>query len=167
MAYDPSMPRISAGLLMFRRREGVPEVLLAHPGGPFWAKKDMGAWTIPKGEMAEGEDELTTARREFEEETGIRPEGPFHPLGSVQQRAGKIVHAWAFEGDCRPAAIRSNSFRVPWPPGSGQWRTFPEIDRAEWFGLEEARRRINPAQAPLLSALEEALARIDSVFGSQ
>jgi predicted NUDIX family NTP pyrophosphohydrolase len=151
------MPRISAGLLMFRRRGRVPEVLLAHPGGPFWAKKDLGAWTIPKGEMAKGEDGLTTARREFEEETGVRPEGPFHPLGSVEQRAGKVVHAWAFEGDCDPAAIRSNSFRVPWPPGSGQWQTFPEVDRAEWFGLDEARRRINPGQAPLLGALEAIL----------
>ena len=158
MAYDPLMPRISAGLLMFRRRGGGPEVLLAHPGGPFWAKKDLGAWTIPKGEMAKGEDELTTARREFEEETGIRPEGPFHPLGSVEQRAGKVVHAWAFEGDVDPAAIRSNSFRAPWPPGSGQWRTFPEVDRAEWFAFDEARRRINPGQAPLLSALEALLA---------
>ena len=158
MAYHPLMPRTSAGLLMFRRRGDVLEVLLAHPGGPFWAKKDLGAWTIPKGEMATGEDELTTARREFEEETGIRPEGPFHPLGCVEQRAGKLVYAWAFEGDCDPATIRSNSFRVQWPPGSGQWRTFPEVDRAEWFGLDEARGRINPGQAPLLSALEAVLA---------
>lgn len=143
---------------MFRRRGNVLEVLLAHPGGPFWAKKDLGAWTIPKGEMSKGEDELTTARREFEEETGIRPEGPFHPLGCVEQRAGKLVYAWAFEGDCDPATIRSNTFRVQWPAGSGQWRTFPEVDRAEWFGLDEARGRINPGQAPLLSALEAVLA---------
>jgi predicted NUDIX family NTP pyrophosphohydrolase len=148
------MPRASAGLVMHRRRGGGREVLLVHPGGPFWAKKDLGAWTIPKGELAEGEDELTTARREFEEETGLRPEGPFHPLGSVKQKAGKLVHAWAFEGDCDPAAIRSNTVRVQWPPGSGQWRTFPEVDRAEWFDLAEARRRINPAQAALLDALE-------------
>jgi predicted NUDIX family NTP pyrophosphohydrolase len=147
------MARTSAGLLMFRRRGDALEVLLVHPGGPFWAKKDLGAWTIPKGEVAEGEDALATARREFEEETAIRPEGPFRPLGSVRQKAGKIVHAWAFEGDCDPAAIRSNSFRVQWPPGSGEWRTFPEVDRAEWFDLGEARRRINPAQAALLDAL--------------
>ena len=161
------MARQSAGLLMFRLKNGELEVLLVHPGGPFWARKDEGAWSIPKGEFPAEEEPVAAARREFEEETGIRPEGPFHPLGSVEQRAGKVVHAWAFEGDVDPAAIRSNSFRAPWPPGSGQWRTFPEIDRAEWFGLEEARRRINPGQAPLLSALEEALARIDSVFGSQ
>jgi predicted NUDIX family NTP pyrophosphohydrolase len=147
------MARTSAGLLMFRRRGDALEVLLVHPGGPFWAKKDLGAWTIPKGEVAEGEDALATARREFEEETALRPEGPFRPLGSVRQKAGKIVHAWAFEGDCDPAAIRSNSFRVQWPPGSGEWRTFPEVDRAEWFDLGEARRRINPAQAALLDAL--------------
>ncbi len=151
------MPRASAGLLMFRRRAGALEVLLVHPGGPFWAKKDMGAWTIPKGEIDAGEDELATARREFEEETGIRPEGPFHALGRVTQKAGKVVHAWAFEGDCDPAAIRSNTFEVRWPPGTGQWRTFPEVDRAEFFELGEARRRINPAQAPLIDALEKAI----------
>jgi predicted NUDIX family NTP pyrophosphohydrolase len=140
---------------MYRRRDGVLEVLLVHPGGPFWAKKDLGAWTIPKGEVAEGEDELTTAQREFEEETGLRAEGPFHPLGSVRQKAGKVVHAWAFEGDGDPATIRSNTFEVEWPPGSGQLRTFPEVDRADFFGLEEARRRINPAQVELLDALEQ------------
>lgn len=145
---------MSGGLLMYRRRAGVLEVLLVHPGGPFWAKKDLGAWTIPKGEVAEGEDELTTAQREFEEETGFHPEGPFHPLGSVKQKAGKVVHAWAFEGDGDPAAIRSNTFEVEWPPGSGQLRTFPEVDRADFFGLGEARRRINPAQVELLDALE-------------
>jgi predicted NUDIX family NTP pyrophosphohydrolase len=140
---------------MFRRRGTALEVLLVHPGGPFWAKKDLGAWTIPKGEVAEGEDALATARREFEEETGTRPEGPFRPLGSAKQKGGKTVHAWAFEGDCDPAAIRSNTFRLQWPPGSGEWRTFPEVDRADWFDLGEARRRINPAQAALLDALEE------------
>jgi len=139
---------------MYRRRAGVLEVLLVHPGGPFWAKKDLGAWTIPKGEVAEGEDELTTAQREFEEETGLHAEGPFHPLGHVKQKAGKVVHAWAFEGDGDPAAIRSNTFEVEWPPGSGQSQTFPEVDRADFFGLEEARRRINPAQVELLDALE-------------
>jgi predicted NUDIX family NTP pyrophosphohydrolase len=151
------MPRVSAGLLMFRRRAGALEVLLAHPGGPAWTNKDAGAWTIPKGEVDEGEDELATARREFEEETGIRPEGEFRPLGRVTQKSGKIVHAWAFEGDADPAAIRSNSFRMQWPPGSGQWGTFPEVDRAEWFSPGEARRRINPAQAALIDALEAAL----------
>ncbi len=151
------MPRNSAGLLMFRRRAGALEVLLAHPGGPAWINKDLGAWTIPKGEIDEGEDPLATARREFEEETGIRPEGDFRPLGSVKQKSGKIVHAWAFEGDADPGAIRSNSFRMQWPPGSGQWQIFPEVDRAEWFPPDEARRRINPAQAALIDALEAAL----------
>jgi predicted NUDIX family NTP pyrophosphohydrolase len=138
---------------MFRRRENGLEVLLVHPGGPFWAKRDLGAWTIPKGELEDGEDELATARREFEEETGIPPSGPFHPLGSVKQKGGKVVHAWAFEGDCAPETIRSNTFKVEWPARSGQWREFAEVDRAEWFTLEEARARINPAQVALLDAL--------------
>ena len=152
--YAGAVPRVSAGLMMFRRRGDAVEVLLVHPGGPFWAKKDHGAWTIPKGELDEGEDLLATARREFEEETGLRPQGPFLPLGSVKQKGGKVVHGWAFEGDCDPAVVRSNTYRVMWPPGSGQWRTFPEVDRAEWFPLDEARRRINPAQAALVDALE-------------
>jgi predicted NUDIX family NTP pyrophosphohydrolase len=138
---------------MFRRRENGPEVLLVHPGGPFWARKDLGAWTIPKGELEDGEDELATAQREFEEETGIPPSGPFLPLGSVKQKGGKVVHAWAFEGDCAPETIRSNTFKVEWPARSGQWREFAEVDRAEWFALEAARQRINPAQVPLLDAL--------------
>jgi predicted NUDIX family NTP pyrophosphohydrolase len=152
------MPRVSAGLLMFRRGAGGLQVLLVHPGGPFWAKKDLGAWTIPKGELEEGEDELQAARREFAEETGIQPEGPFRPLGQVRQKGGKVVHAWAFEADCDPAAIRSNTCRVQWPPRSGRWLEVPEVDRAEWFDPAEARRRINPAQAELVDALETALA---------
>jgi predicted NUDIX family NTP pyrophosphohydrolase len=152
------MPRVSAGLLMYRRRAGALQVLLVHPGGPFWKNKDLGAWTIPKGELAEGEDPLAAARREFEEETSLRPEGPFQALGSVTQKAGKLVHAWAFEGDCDPAQVESNTTRMEWPPRSGQWRTFPEVDRAEWFGLDEARRRINAAQARLLDVLEQLLA---------
>jgi predicted NUDIX family NTP pyrophosphohydrolase len=142
---------------MFRRRGSALEVLLVHPGGPFWAKKDLGAWTIPKGELEEGEDELATARREFEEETGFSPSGPFLPLGSVTQKGGKVVHAWAFEGDCAPETIRSNTFKVEWPPSSGQWREFPEVDRAQWFTLEEARRRINPAQVALLGLVEQMI----------
>jgi predicted NUDIX family NTP pyrophosphohydrolase len=148
------MPRVSAGLLMYRRRPAGLEVLLVHPGGPFWAKKDLGAWTIPKGEIADGEDELATARREFEEETGLRPDGTLIPLGSIKQKGGKVVHAWAFEGDTDPRAIRSNTYQVQWPPGSGEWGTFPEVDRAEWFSLDEAHRRINPAQAALIDTLE-------------
>ena len=138
---------------MFRRRESGPEVLLVHPGGPFWARKDLGAWTIPKGELEDGEDELATAQREFEEETGIPPSGPFLPLGRVKQKSGKVVHAWAFEGDCAPETVRSNTFKMEWPARSGQWREFAEVDRAEWFTLEAARARINPAQVPLLDAL--------------
>jgi predicted NUDIX family NTP pyrophosphohydrolase len=142
---------------MYRRRANPLEVLLVHPGGPFWATKDLGAWTIPKGEVVEGEDELTTARREFEEETGIKPEGPFHPLGSVKQKAGKVVHAWAFEGDCAAETVQSNTYKVEWPRSSGQWREFPEVDRAEWFRLDDARRRINPAQVPLLDHLVQMI----------
>jgi predicted NUDIX family NTP pyrophosphohydrolase len=148
------MVRVSAGLLMYRRRAGALQVLLVHPGGPYWKNKDLGAWTIPKGEVSEGEDHLATAMREFEEETSLRPAGPFVPLGSVTQKAGKVVHAWAFEGDCDPAAVRSNGYKVEWPPRSGQWRTFPEVDRAEWFGPDEARAKINAAQAQLLDTLE-------------
>jgi predicted NUDIX family NTP pyrophosphohydrolase len=151
------MPRTSAGLLMFRRKGDAVEVLLVHPGGPFWAKKDLGAWTIPKGELEDGEDELTTARREFEEETGIAPSGPFHPLGSIKQKAGKIVHAWAFEGDGAAETIQSNTIRMEFPPRSGQWSEFPEVDRAEWFRVDDARRRINPAQVPLLDHLVEMI----------
>ena len=142
---------------MYRSSGGSLQVLLVHPGGPFWATKDLGAWTIPKGEVGEGEELLATATREFQEETSLQPRGPFHPLGSVTQKAGKVVHAWAFEGDCDPAAIRSNPCRLEWPPRSGQWRTFAEVDRAEWFELGEARRRINAAQVRFLDALARAI----------
>lgn len=142
---------------MFRRGPGGLEVLLAHPGGPFWARRDAGAWTIPKGLVGPGEDELTAARREFAEETGVQPSGPFVPLGSVRQKAGKTVHAWACEGDLDAAAIVSNTVRSEWPPRSGRWITYPEVDRCEWFAPAEARARINPAQAVLLVRLEEAL----------
>ncbi len=141
---------------MFRRR-GALEVLLVHPGGPFWAKKDEGAWSIPKGEPAPGEDALDTARREFEEETSLRAEGPYLPLGHVRQKGGKIVHAWAFEGDCDPTLVRSNTCEVEWPPRSGLRITVPEVDRAAWFDAAEARKRINPAQAGFVEALEADL----------
>ena len=130
------------------------EALLVHPGGPFWKKKDAGAWTLPKGEVEPAEDALETARREFAEETGIQPQGEFLSLSEVVQKGGKIVRAWAFEGDCDPAAIRSNTFSLEWPPRSGRKQEFPEIDRAGFFPLEEARKKINPAQVPLLDALE-------------
>ena len=140
---------------MYRVRDGVLEVLLAHPGGPIWAKKDAGAWTIPKGEVEPGEDQLATARREFEEELGFAPSGEFMPLDTITQKSGKIVRAWAFEGDCDPKAIQSNPFSMEWPPRSGKQEQFPEVDRAAFFSVEEARRRINPAQVDLLSRLEE------------
>ncbi|HKB07662.1 MAG TPA: NUDIX domain-containing protein [Candidatus Polarisedimenticolia bacterium] len=148
------MPRESAGLLMYRARGERLEVLLVHPGGPFFADRHEGVWTIPKGEIEAGEDALAAARREFEEETGLKPEGRFVPMGTVRQKGGKVVHAWAFEGDAEPGAIRSNSFRMEWPPRSGKQVEFPEIDRAAFFDLKEARRAINPAQAPFLDALE-------------
>jgi predicted NUDIX family NTP pyrophosphohydrolase len=142
--------RESAGILLHRRREGVLEVLLVHPGGPLWRNKDFGAWTIPKGERPPDEDAETTARREFAEELGPLPEGPLSPLGRVQQRAGKWVEAFALEGDFDPGRLVSNNVEIEWPPRSGKRRSFPEIDRAAWFTLEEARRRINPAQAAFL-----------------
>jgi predicted NUDIX family NTP pyrophosphohydrolase len=151
------MAKLSAGLLMYRFRAGQLEVLLGHPGGPFFTNKDLGAWTIPKGLVDEAEDQLAAARREFEEETGTRPEGRFVPLGEVLQKGGKTVIAWAFEGDLDPAAIRSNTFQREWPPRSGRWQTFPEIDRAAFFSIEEARGKINPAQAEFLSRLERLL----------
>lgn len=148
---------MSAGLLLFRRAgEGV-ELFLAHPGGPFWKGRDAGAWTIPKGVVGEGEEALDAARREFEEETGVRPEGPFLPLGSVRQKAGKTVHAWAWEGDADPERATSNTMRTEWPRGSGRWITFPEVDRCEWFAPEAAREKLNPAQAELVDRLEALL----------
>src|SRR5919199_6011819 len=141
------MPARSAGILLFRRRPDGPEVLLVHPGGPYWARKDVGAWSIPKGEHADGEDALACARREFEEETGLAPPaGALVELGEVRQRSGKRVSAWALEGDLDPAAVRSNTFTVEWPPRSGRMQQFPEVDRAGWFAAGEARRRLNPAQ---------------------
>jgi len=148
---------VSAGLLLFRRSPGPLELFLAHPGGPFWKGRDAGAWTIPKGLVNGGEELLDAARREFEEETGIRPEGPFLSLGSVRQKAGKVVHAWAWEGDADPAAVTSNTTRSQWPPGSGKWITYPEVDRCAWFDPAEARVRLNPAQAELIDRLETAL----------
>jgi len=141
----PTRASESAGLLLFRRRGGALEVFLAHPGGPFWKNKDAGAWTIPKGLPDEGEEPLAAARRELEEETGIVPRGPFLPLGAIRQKAGKVVHAWAWEGDADPGAVASNEVRTEWPRGSGRWLTFPEVDRCAWFSPEAAREKINPA----------------------
>lgn len=147
--------KISAGLILFRRRSGSIEVLLAHPGGPFWAGKDEGAWTIPKGEPEDGEDVLAAARREVEEETGARPDGTFIALDPVRQHSGKTVYAWAVESEFDPAALRSNLFEMEWPPRSGRRQSFPEVDRAEWFTFEVAARKILSGQAPLLRQLEE------------
>ena len=151
------MPRRSAGLLLFRRRNGGLEVFLAHPGGPFWTKKDLGAWTIPKGEYEPDEEPLAAARREFEEETGFKPNGEFIDLGAVTQRSGKIVSAWAVEGDCDPAALISNTCEVEWPPRSRRMIEVPEVDRAAWYSILEARERIFTAQAPFLDRLVEKL----------
>src|SRR5437868_6289949 len=138
------MRRWSAGILMFRRRGQHLEVFLVHPGGPFWQKKEIGAWSIPKGEYLDGEDELAAAKREFEEETGIKPEGEFIPLGKVTQPGGKVVTAWALEGDCS-TTIRSNTFSMEWPPKSGQTQEFPEVDRANWFRLEICSKSVKRA----------------------
>lgn len=150
---------VSAGLLLFRRTHGTLEVFLAHPGGPFWTKRDDGAWTIPKGVVDEGEDLLDAARREFREETSIEPVEPFLDLGSIKQKAGKTVHAWAWEGDAAADAIVSNTMRTEWPRGSGRWLTFPEVDRCAWFDPETARRKINSAQAEFITRLDAALSR--------
>ena len=143
----------SAGLLIWRQREGRIELLLVHPGGPFWKNKDSGAWTIPKGEFDGGEDPLTAARREFAEETGFTLDGAFVALGSLRQAGGKVVHAWAVEGDCDPGSLRSNTFSLEWPPRSGRRADFPEVDRAAWFTLDAARERILRSQAPFLDRL--------------
>jgi len=153
------MAATSAGLLLHRTGANGVEVLLVHPGGPFWARKDQGAWSIPKGEIDASEEPLAAARREFREELGADADGPATPLGVVQQAGGKRVHAWAVRGDLDPTAITSNTFEIEWPRGSGKKRTFPEIDRAAWFAIDEARRRILPAQAAFLDRLLAELGR--------
>jgi predicted NUDIX family NTP pyrophosphohydrolase len=147
----------SAGLLLFRRRPSGCEVFLVHPGGPFWQSKDLGAWSIPKGELAPGEDPLDAARREFIEETGIEMSGEFVPLAPIRQPGGKTIDAWAVEGECDPAAIRSNTFGTEWPPRSGRVQQFPEVDRAAWFTIDEARSRIIKGQRGFLDQLRQLL----------
>ena len=151
------MPKRSAGLLMYRRRNAQVEVFLVHPGGPFWAKKDLGAWSICKGEYAESELPLEAAKREFHEETGFTAQGNFLELGVVQQASGKIVSAWAFEGDCDPGKLVSNHCQVEWPPRSGRMIKIPEVDRGGWFSIEAARERILKAQEPFLDRLSQML----------
>jgi predicted NUDIX family NTP pyrophosphohydrolase len=153
------MPKRSSGILMYRRRPpraGI-ELLLVHPGGPFWAKRDWGAWSIPKGEYVEGEDALVAARRELEEETGACPQGDFLPLGDLLQPGRKIVSAWAIEGDFDPSTLKSNQFELEWPPKSGRKAAFPEVDRAEWFSPPDARRKILPGQSEFIARLLKAV----------
>jgi predicted NUDIX family NTP pyrophosphohydrolase len=152
------MAKRSAGLLMYRRGDAGVAILLVHPGGPFWAKKDLGAWSIPKGEYAASEEPLAAAQREFTEETGAQPRGEFVPLGEVKQPGGKHVTAWAVEGDFDPATLVSSSFEMEWPPCSGRKRSFPEVDRACWFSLDEARVKILAGQRPFVDRLEQLLA---------
>jgi predicted NUDIX family NTP pyrophosphohydrolase len=148
--------QVSAGLLAFRRKP-LLEVLLAHPGGPFWAKRDDGAWTIPKGVVEAGGDLLEGAKREFNEETGFQAHGPFIPIGAVRQNSGKTVHGFAFEGNFDPRRFHSNRFELEWPPKSGKRKSFPEIDRVGWFGEHEALAKIIGYQRPFLAALKTAL----------
>jgi predicted NUDIX family NTP pyrophosphohydrolase len=151
------MPKESAGLLLYRRRPGALEVFLVHPGGPFWAKKEAGAWSIPKGEIDPDENAQAAAIRELREETGLTVSGEMLPLTTIRQKGHKVVHAWAVEADCDPAKVVSNTFAMEWPPRSGKTREFPEVDRAAWFGLAEAREKINPSQAALIDELAERL----------
>jgi len=150
------MPNRAAGLLMYRRRNPL-EVFLVHPGGPFWAKKDLAAWTLPKGEYDDNEEPLAAAIREFREETSFEPHEPYLDLGTIRQTNGKLVHAWAFEGDCDPAALVSNTCEIEWPPRSGRKLTIPEVDRGAWFTLADARDRIFRGQQHLLEALATEL----------
>jgi predicted NUDIX family NTP pyrophosphohydrolase len=152
------MAKQSAGILLYRRKKDQLEVLLVHPGGPFWAKKDLGAWSIPKGEY-EGDDALAAARREFEEETGYPIGGATLALSPQKQKGGKVVDAWAVEGDLNPEALRSNTFEMEWPPRSGKRQRFPEIDKAGWFAVETALEKINPGQAAFILELTEKLDR--------
>jgi predicted NUDIX family NTP pyrophosphohydrolase len=153
----PSKPKRSAGILAFRLGEGALEVLLIHPGGPLWAKKDAGSWSIPKGLYTEDEDALVVAKREFEEETGFKPIGDFIELGAFRQPSGKTISAWAVENDFDISAFKSNTFSMEWPPRSGRMQEFPEADRAQWFGVAEARRKIAKGQVAIVDALERRL----------
>ncbi|QRR00997.1 NUDIX domain-containing protein [Dyadobacter sandarakinus] len=147
------MPRQSAGILLYRKTNNELEVLLVHPGGPFFVKKDLGSWTIPKGEYDDSEEALAAAQREFEEEIGSPVTGTFLPLGTIRQKGGKVIQAWAVEGDLDADAIVSNTFELAWPPKSGKVETYPEVDKAVWFSVAEAKTRINEKQAELIDRL--------------
>lgn len=154
----PAMPKkTSAGVLLYRIRRGELQVFLVHPGGPYWKNKDDGAWSIPKGEFQEGDDPLATAKREFFEETGHAIQGEFRSLTPFKQAGGKVIYAWAVEGDFEPAAMRSNMFSIEWPPRSGIVREFPEVDKGEWFGFADAQRKLLPGQRPMLDELRMLL----------
>jgi predicted NUDIX family NTP pyrophosphohydrolase len=159
MPADPSPTKQSAGLLLFRRKQGGIEILLGHPGGPFWSGKDKACWSIPKGLISRDESPLSAARREFAEETGHRPNGELTPLGDARQPGGKIVHVWAVEDDWSPAELRSNTFEMEWPPRSGRRQAFPEIDRAAWFGITDAREKILKGQIVFIDRLLDVLAQ--------
>ncbi len=150
--------RTSAGILLYRKRSGALEVFLVHPGGPYWAGKDDGAWSIPKGEIEQSEDALAAAQREFCEETGSEVTGPYQPLAPVKTRGGKWIQAWAASGEFDPATLRSNLFSMEWPPRSGRMQSFPEVDRGAWFALDQARVKINSGQLPLLQELATLVA---------
>ena len=153
------MAKQSAGILLFKTEDHQLQFFLVHPGGPFWQKKDAGAWSIPKGEFTDDEDALSAARREFQEETGITLTGDFIELTPVRQKAGKTIFAWAVEGNVDAAGIQSNHYRIEWPPKSGKWRSYPEVDKAGWFADAEAREKINPAQAAFIDALQQVVKR--------
>jgi predicted NUDIX family NTP pyrophosphohydrolase len=147
------MPKKSAGILMYRSQKDVLEVLLVHPGGPFWTKKDIGSWSIPKGEYTDTEDPFTVAKREFEEETSFQVDGDFTPLTPLEQPSGKVVSAWTVEGDCDASKIKSNTFLMEWPPRSGKKQEFPEVDRAEWFTIDTAKKKLLKGQVGFIEEL--------------
>ncbi len=151
------MSKISAGILMYRFRADVLEVLLVHPGGPFWSKKDLGSWSVPKGEYTDKEDPFIVAKREFQEETGFQADGDFIPLKPLKQPSGKIVSAWALEGDCDTTKVKSNTFKMEWPPRSGKQQEFPEVDRAEWLTIEMAKKKLLKGQVGFIEELCELL----------
>ena len=161
------MAKKSGGLLMYRVRNNELEVLIVHLGGPFWAKKDAGAWFIPKGEIEPGEDEFAAAKREFREETSIEPRGDFIALGTVKHKGGKVVYAWAFEGDCEPSSIRSNTFTMEWPPRSGKRQEFPEVDSAQFVSVEQARAKMSPAEFELVERLKTICLQRGIIAGGQ